>query len=126
MHLLSKITISIFLLAFTSCSSSKKAESKKIVEDSITAPLETKSDKISDCYRYASSSNKKPIEGTIVLQWVIDGLGKAKNIASKKNTTKSDELADCIAKTIKEVSFPKELATRTIQYPFNFTAKKKD
>jgi outer membrane biosynthesis protein TonB len=77
-----------------------------IDEKGVRLALQRRAGAIQQCYERALRSNAK-LSGKVVLQWLINELGKVELIKIVQNTLADKAVSTCIADTIKSIYFPR-------------------
>ncbi len=76
------------------------------------------------CYSQAAkvTSPSEPLEGKVVIRFEIMPSGRARNVRTMSNTTKSNQLASCLQGLIRGWSFPASSQPVEFAWPFVFKA----
>lgn len=78
---------------------------------------------IDECYQKNKQAPGQQSEGKIILNWVIEGDGKATSVKVKE--TFNVAVSDCLVQSLESWQFPKppQGVAAEVNYPFRFSSK---
>lgn len=104
------------------CSSRRKTEATYPNKDAIDLAIKSKKSEYVGCYENFMQIHPGFEGGKVLLKWVINNAGQAKNIEVVKSNIKDERLEQCFVKIVATIQFPQSKGEDiTIKYPFNFS-----